>query len=259
MDFVERFKVVEQQTPLDMVKVEDDQLWPIIRTKVFEEYRKLSGLRSRLVKVTGENLSTFCKTFFYGFTNLPKLKNADCWVLSASDRRKELQGKYHDRIIEDVFQLIPKTILIENPLPLGRHFERNLLPHTEIISQTFFYFWTFLFSRFIRAPKIENEEVLTDVLRTLSVHVDYRRMYALYKGQYMFTKFLLRYCQPKKIIMVYTASSQGYIRAFKEKGIPVIELQHGVINEKHIAYNVFKEFNSVYFPDYLFTFGDMEK
>nr|MUH39506.1 hypothetical protein [Zobellia laminariae] len=50
----------------------------------------------------------------------------------------------------------------------------------------------------------------------------------------------------------------GYIRALKEKNIPVVELQHGVINELHYAYNVFKDFGNNFYPDYLLTYGPNE-
>nr|WP_315401950.1 hypothetical protein [uncultured Sphingobacterium sp.] len=258
MDIFEKFKTVEQLEALETITVEKDQVWPIIRIKVFEEFRKTSGVQSRVVKVGVKMLRVFYKTFLYGFRNFFLLKKADCWVFSASDRRKEFNGQFHDRIIEDVFDLVPNTVLIENPLPLGYHYNSSQIPNKEVVSQTFFYFWSFLLSQFIK-PKINNEELLIRTLKEFSVDINYKRMYALYKGQYIFTKFLLKFFHPKKVIMIYTASSQGYIKAFKEKKIPVIEIQHGIINDKHIAYNLFKKFDPQYFPDYLFTFSDSEK
>jgi hypothetical protein len=258
MDIFEQFKTIEQKESLETITVGEDQLWPIIRTKVFEEFRQTSGINSRIVKIGSKTLSTFFKTFFYGFSNIFRLKNASCWVFSASDRRKEFNGQFHDRIIEDIFDLVPNTVLIENPLPLGYHYKKSQVPNKEIVSQTFFYFWSFLFSRFIRS-KIENEELLVRILKKFSVRINYKGMYSLYRGQYIFTKLLLKFFHPKKVVMVYTASSQGYIKAFREEKIPVIEIQHGIINDKHIAYNVFRKFNPNYFPNYLFTFGESEK
>jgi hypothetical protein len=50
----------------------------------------------------------------------------------------------------------------------------------------------------------------------------------------------------------------GYIKAFKEKKIPIVEMQHGIINDSHYAYNVYKDFGTDFFPDYLFTYGKRE-
>ena len=59
------------------------------------------------------------------------------------------------------------------------------------------------------------------------------------------------------IAPAYTAT--GYVRALKEKGITVVEIQHGVINKEHFGYNVYLPFNRNYFPDYLLSFGEQER
>lgn len=45
----------------------------------------------------------------------------------------------------------------------------------------------------------------------------------------------------------------------KKRKIPTVELQHGRIDNMHIAYNFYKKINLPGFPDYIFTFGQMEK
>jgi hypothetical protein len=50
----------------------------------------------------------------------------------------------------------------------------------------------------------------------------------------------------------------GYIRAFKEKGIKVVEVQHGIISKNHHAYYYRKKFDSYQFPDVLLTVGEKE-
>ena len=50
----------------------------------------------------------------------------------------------------------------------------------------------------------------------------------------------------------------GYIKALKELNIPVIEMQHGVINSSHHAYNLYRDFGNNLFPDYLLTYGPKE-
>lgn len=49
----------------------------------------------------------------------------------------------------------------------------------------------------------------------------------------------------------------GYVWSLHEHGIPVIELQHGVLNDKHYAYNSEYRSNELY-PDTLCVFGDDE-
>ena len=59
---------------------------------------------------------------------------------------------------------------------------------------------------------------------------------------------------------VYPNGYYGYNYAFKEKQIPVIELQHGVIYPLHPSYNtiLFKA-SQVFKPDYVFTYGTKDK
>ena len=51
----------------------------------------------------------------------------------------------------------------------------------------------------------------------------------------------------------------GYVRALRDRGIKVIELQHGIISKKHHAYNVYKAFDPKFYPNYLLTFGKLER
>ncbi|MHA1960589.1 MAG: hypothetical protein ACW99U_10170 [Candidatus Thorarchaeota archaeon] len=67
---------------------------------------------------------------------------------------------------------------------------------------------------------------------------------------------LLKHIQPKAVVIVTSYGKEALIETSKSLKIPVIELQHGVINQYHVAYsypgpNRKKET----FPDFLLTFG----
>ena len=71
---------------------------------------------------------------------------------------------------------------------------------------------------------------------------------------------LLSETNPKKIILTCHYGKEGLIRAARQLGTEVIELQHGLIDSNDIFYcypEIIKEIRSnALFPDKIFTFGD---
>lgn len=254
----ETFYAIEQEETVEEIRINHVQLWPIIRLKFFEELRKHEGVTSRVMRLNPSVIKTLIKSLFLGFPNLFRLRKKEYWIFSASDRRKLLGDLYYDRVADAIPDILPATITFENPFPLGKHYARKDMPHKQVISQSMFYLGSFLFALFCRKYKMEKEHLIRELLEKYKVSINYRKEYATFMGQYYFTLFILRFCKPKVIFMVYTASSMGYISAFKRKKIPVVELQHGVINDRHVAYNVRKPFDTGFFPDLLFTYGNME-
>lgn len=252
-------KEIEMLYDTQSILLGDDFVWPIVRFKINEEIRKRSGLGSRTFKLDRKKLFKLLKTFFYGFLNLFRLRHYDYWIFSSSDRRKKMDAKYMDRVIEPLAAENKKSLLIENPFPLGGHYPKNWINQCNIISQTPFYAGIKLVSLLSRKRlKIKNEALIQKILKDNNIEIDYNKLLKNHIAQYRFIKFLMRFGKPKAVFMVYAASSMGYIKAFKEKGIPVIEVQHGIINASHYAYNVYKDFGKILFPDYLMTYGKYE-
>jgi len=73
-------------------------------------------------------------------------------------------------------------------------------------------------------------------------------------------KMLLRHTAPKLGIVVVSYGKETFIEACRELHIPVVELQHGVINYYHLAYSYpGPKRTKRFFPDYFFAFGDYWK
>lgn len=73
--------------------------------------------------------------------------------------------------------------------------------------------------------------------------------------------FFLRIYNPRLVFIsdYYNIPHQAVIYDAKKLGIKTIELQHGIINNKHPAYNAVIKSDKSFFPDYLLTFGDNVK
>ncbi|WP_271969547.1 hypothetical protein [Halorubrum ezzemoulense] len=67
---------------------------------------------------------------------------------------------------------------------------------------------------------------------------------------------LLDRVDPEVVVLVVSYGKGTFIEACKRKGIPVVELQHGVIYDHHFGYSYPEGETKTTFPDYLLTFGE---
>ena len=71
---------------------------------------------------------------------------------------------------------------------------------------------------------------------------------------------LLKKVSPKLVFVVCSYGKETFIEACKSMGIPVVELQHGVISPYHLGYAFpGPKRTKRTFPDYFFAFGDFWK
>lgn len=82
--------------------------------------------------------------------------------------------------------------------------------------------------------------------------------YQVYKEYF---RWILNIIRPKVVIIVcyYSFIMMTLCEVCKEKKIPVVELQHGIINDMHVSYNFKNGGSFEWFPDYIFTYGDFAK
>lgn len=75
--------------------------------------------------------------------------------------------------------------------------------------------------------------------------------------QVPFYKLLLRSIRPKLVVIVTSYTKVEFLDVAKNLGIPVVEMQHGMISPYHVGYSFPDEFHEdVITPDFIFTFGD---
>lgn len=81
-----------------------------------------------------------------------------------------------------------------------------------------------------------------------------------FKYDYKKYKELFKKRNPKKVFVVVAYENQAIVKAAKDLGIEVIELQHGTISDYHLGYSYPEKTRLggeiFYFPDKILTFGD---
>lgn len=67
---------------------------------------------------------------------------------------------------------------------------------------------------------------------------------------------LLGRVDPELVVVIASYGRETFIEACKQQGVPVVELQHGVIYHHHYGYSYPDPRTKETFPDYLLTFGE---
>ncbi|WP_417444261.1 hypothetical protein [Joostella sp.] len=252
-------KKIEREYPVESITYKGEKIWSLFRLQVNESLRNKEGVTLRTFRFSWRLFFKSLNSLFYGLNHLFLLSNYKVWAFSSSDRRKIMNSKYVDRVLGGIVDQYSDTLIFENPYPLNRHFSKKETDSKKIISQAILWGATKFLSLFLNNKlKIENEDLLIAILKKYQVQIDYKKILINYIAQYKLFSVILGITQPKVVFFVYSASSMGYIKALKRKKIPVVELQHGVINKAHYAYNVHKDLGKELFPDYLFCYGDYE-
>jgi len=227
-------------------------LWLEFRNRFF--YILSIGKESNLV-IDNSLYITVLKSMFYGFFNW--FKSYDCWVLSASNYRIKIGDKYFDKYFDYPASRIKSTLFIE--LSISPHFKRSEVFSKHIVSRAPLVIFEKIYSIFISTKGIDFT-MYEDIQSEYNTKID--PIYSIKKmiSQYKAMKLLLFFKKnPSVVFIAPSYMSFGYVKALKEKGVTVVEGQHGVINKEHFGYNYYEDYNKNYFPDYLLSFGEREQ
>lgn len=200
------------------------------------------------------------------FVRNPFLANQSDLLFYGKGRRKRLSDDYWwDIYVDPVLETLNgEHLCIERPFDVGhrRPAKTQRLRYTDLIQYT----GTVLQKTGITMPSLTDDEAallekITDELWSLfktSVPVErmVREDLALRRVRLPLYRHLVRRIDPK--VALLTAAYNGretFVEACQSEGIPVVELQHGVVTEYHLAYSFPDQWKHV-FPDYFFSFGE---
>lgn len=258
MEPIDWIDKIEKEYNVKGITYDGIMVWPILRPYVMSSlfFHKLGEKKKRQTKIDQKTLTLFIKHLFYGLQHLFRKKKY--FMFSSSERRKPLKGVYHDRVLEGVAKLTGKQgLYFENPYPIGHY---KSVPTENLVSESINYALSFCLSKiFFRKSKVKGKEVWEKVEEDLKISLNIQQVIQKFLGQKLWMGLLIRYHKPKAAFVVNSATLAGYIYAFKSQKIPVVELQHGVINSTHPSYNVSIDLGKSTFPDFLCVYGEYVK
>jgi len=199
----------------------------------------------------------------------------DLCAFSSGRNRRLRKNKYYDIMIDPIHETLDSSMLIcEWPGPNGKHrtyekpvFSKDMKKiHVSIYQKAF---WKLVLHRISQnnTLSVSSKELFHNILSYYATKtssdknkliINTEKYLAMIPTIKQFLHIFLSKITPSIVLMVggHSGFNMALIQACKEKQIPTIELQHGLITKYHAAY--IKQKKSAYFdyrPDYFFTYG----
>jgi len=256
-------KDIETKYPVSEILVNGRQAWPYLRIHYYSQYARqvarLLGEREAYDLSPFSNKLRALKTSLRG---LPRwFRRYDYIALSSASYRRPVNGRHCDRFLDPIIDELGgrNALLIETPTPI--HFPAEHTHTTNVVSSIPLNLVAWLLGKPLRSRvRIGNFALLKAIQRDYGLQVDDRAIAARFAAQYIVFKFVFRMMRPKVLLLTcYYGGREAAVRAAKDVGVTVVEVQHGVIGKEHPAYNLRTDIDRSCFPDDLLIFGDSER
>lgn len=252
LEGVKLIKEIEQRYDVMSIKWNGISVWPFLRL-----YLKESITTQRENKASSSNIKLVLKCLF-AYNPFRAFKKHEVWSFTACDRRKLIGEKKIHRISGAL--AAENCLMIEKPLKGIGHYSRNEIEEKDIVSEA----WLLMIFHAIEVlsrwfnPKLENEDILKHILSENNLKFNYLRYVRMLNAQRMAMRLVLKLTsKPKVAMMECPYDTMGYMWAFHEVGVKVVEMQHGSLNGNHIAYNG-KAYEPRMNPNCICVFGEDE-
>lgn len=251
LEAVDLLRNIETKYDVMSIRYKGISVWPHLRLYLLD---KISV--NTEVKATGTVVKVVLKSLFV-YNPLQLWKKHDVWLFTGCERRKRIGYKMIHRISGGISANVDGCLMVEKPSSRIGHYNKNEIEEKHIVSEAwllFAYHLIELCSRLFK-PKIKNEELIRQILLDNNIAFDYHHSVRMLNAKRISMLLLLTFARkPKLAVMECPYVSMGYMWAFHQKGIEVVELQHGVLNCHHNAYNA-NAYEERMNPDAICVFG----
>jgi len=251
---------IELNYKVENIEYKNIKIWPILKPVLF------SNVSSDNRKSKKEQISKFRK-IRPAFFNIYKLfkRNYKYILFTDTLEKRWLNNLYVDKTAQGIIDYLGQDnfLIIENPVN-DFHYSIKQCKAKNIVSLRFFQILSYALSK-LNLKNIsldyESKEILSKISRELNVDVNYKKILKNFFAYVKVFKVFFSYLKPEIIFIncYYSLAHMAAIYVAKNMKIKTVELQHGIINDKHLAYNFVKNFGNDLFPDYLFVYGKFFK
>ena len=264
-------KEIEIKYPVNTILVNGEQVWPYLRIAyVFAYIRKTITVskkdaeQSHSRRIIPHRLKTLLKMLrnsFYGLGNW--FGKYDYIVLSSTLERRNVNGEYLNKLLDPFIDELgrDRVLYIEYPAPALYPLRKV---HTrKIVSSDLLGLLGLLGSILNRLKRekyvIQGKSILYAIQKEYGLKINDVSVVTSFETRRRIFNLVFRKTKPKAIFLsCYYGGFEAAIKAARNSGIAVIELQHGTISKEAPAYNVYIELDKTCFPDYLLVFGRKE-
>lgn len=255
LDAVHLFKEIEKEYDVMSIKYKGVAIWPYLRIYLFDTLTSNSA-----VSHDGSAIKLLLSSLFR-FNPLRFFKKYRVWNFSSSTTRKKIGNQYEHHVSGYLCKSPYAVLTVEFQSPGIRTPKNSDIPEKNIVSGSWALMMTGMLeilSRPFLKVKLEGEDVLRRIIEKTGVPFNYRRRLGWLLAQKRTTDFFLAVGhKPELMIMECYYTQIGRIWSVHNHHIPVVELQHGVLNRNHYAYNPTYHSDLLY-PDEICVYGEEE-
>jgi hypothetical protein len=258
-DVIDKINYIESKYPVGSITYHGIRIWPFLRKAMFNEYyyeKKTSPTVSRK-NIVG-NVIKYIKLLRMTSLRLFFIKNATLlFTTDYAGTIRIVNNTQVDRFTAPIIFHEKKYIPI-----VDKNYKAEISAYSKYIPVNFFnIFINIFFKKKIDKNQFENRETLAEIIADLQISYDIDANVIKIYSCIAFFKKLFVFLKPSKLFIVcyYDIKKMAASYVAKEFGIPVIELQHGMISNSHWAYTGLVNIRDNPYPNYLFCFGSSFK
>jgi hypothetical protein len=253
-DNIQLLKEIEENYPVNTVKINGLPVWQYLRINL-STY--IIHKNTPFVPLKKSGIFKRLKRFLFTVSCLPLLnKNFKYLFFSTLGETRLIDDSYSDRIAHNLFKILGKDLLAVLDF-MGNDWDNyNLHYHPFCINKKVFDF----FKKPLKNLNMENWNILDRINEKYRMDLDYTSMAVKFMETVrIFDRYFKKHKPEAVFVKPYYGMNQAVIYAAHLNNIKVVELQHGLINDKHRAYQAFSDNGRECIPDYILTFGDYVK
>ncbi|USZ71467.1 hypothetical protein [Natronosalvus halobius] len=266
------FEDFELNHSLFDLRIDDVAIWERIRFRAFREIQKQNGMGQAHTGIE-KNWRDYTRGFWLFLRNLV-IKNPyfggkhDILYVGHHRRKKREDGYWWDIYCDPIHEACGQSYLhVESPHRLEHHTpaKTSNLRYLDLAQ----YAGTIQQMLGVNEPTIpaikrrKLKDAQQAIRREFDTDVDLlsraKEQLHVRRTTLPFYEYFLKRVDPELVVMIVSYIRETLVEACDNLGIPVVELQHGVIYEHHFGYSYPDPRTKETFPDYLLTFGDFWK
>lgn len=250
-------KEIENNYPVEDITANGIPVWQFLRNIYAYELEKKHYPYFDLKKTRGVKfVKNALINYYWGKHNLVKHFSAVLFTDVLEERI--LNGKKIDKLAHGLITKMADEILIVLD-PVGKKHAST----TDYFHPHYMSIYNFILPTKLKWTKykINNFHLLIEIEKDLELQLRYHaKVNHFFYYFEIFNKWIKK-AQPKIIFIncYFNLKHQALICAAKQNKIATVELQHGIISDGQTAYTIEKDIGRHTFPDYLLSFGEVEK
>ena len=247
---------VEKKYPIEMIIAEGLPVWQFLRNIYADKLHKMYFSKDSKNQNRIPNITHTLSNILWEKKNRSQHYPAVLFTDVLEER--PIHGLMSDKLAHNILPILKDQILVVlNPLG-EKHKSVSEYSHSEFLS-----IYNFVFSAKFKMKKIkiENSHILDEIEREISLYIPYKKLVNQFFQYAEVFHHWIKQTNPKVIFIncYFSLTHQALIYSATKNNIITAELQHGIISKAQTAYMPQKKMGNHSFPDYLLSFGELEK